>query len=423
MRSSKDNRYWKLTSSRRQFLRRQTSNATLALLGVHVPFAQFFPHGMTPVALATGNVTPPDFGKPGLSVLSERPINIETPPHFLDDDITPIAKMFVRNNGQLPEIALKSDIKGWTLTIDGEVEKTLTLTMEDLKRDYKHYTYQLQVECAGNGRAGFYPPTEGNMWTYGAVSCAEWTGVRLKDVLNKAGVKKSAVYTGYYGLDPHLSGDPSKVSISRGTPISKAMDDHTLLAWAVNGAPLPALHGFPLRLICPGWPASTSGKWLKRITLRDRIHDGEKMTGTSYRMPKFPLQPGSETLSEADTYIIESMPVRSMITFPQSGLNILEKDRKLEYRGFAWAGDAKVDEVHLSHNFGVTWTRAKLKSPVNRYAWQRWQATIELPSKGYFEIWARATDENGNMQPMSIPQWNPKGYLNNAMHRIAVTII
>ena len=411
-------------ASRRQFLRQQTTNASLLTLGVHVPFAHLFPENLVPLALAGEKVEASGYAKPDLTVLSDRPLNQETPPHLLDDDITPITKMFVRNNGQVPEIALKGDLAGWTLTIDGEVERILNLSMADLQRDFTHYTYQLQIECAGNGRAGFFPPTEGNMWTFGAISCAEWTGVRLKDVLSKAGIKKTAVYTGYYGLDPHLSGDASKVSISRGTPISKALDDHTLLAWAVNGSPLPALHGFPLRLVCPGWPASASGKWLKRITLRDKIHDGEKMTGLSYRMPKFPLKPGTETLTESDTYIIESMPVRSLITSPASGISIGEKNRrKVQCRGFAWAGEAKVNEVHVSYNFGATWIPAKLKAPVNRYAWQRWHAEFELPSKGYFEIWARATDQNGNMQPMAIPQWNPKGYLNNAMHRIAVTVV
>lgn len=411
-------------SSRREFLRRQSLNAVSALVGVHIPFAEFFPSGLTPVALAAAGVPPLPADKPGLTVLSERPVNIETPAHLLDDEITPITRMFVRNNGHVPEIALKQNASGWALTIDGEVEHPLSLSLADLKKDFKHYTYALQLECAGNGRAGFFPPTEGNMWTFGAISCAEWTGVRLKDVLARAGVKKSAVYTGYYGHDPHLSGDPAKDSISRGTPIAKAMDDYTLLAWAVNGKPLPALHGFPLRIVCPGWPASTSGKWLKRITLRDRIHDGEKMTGLSYRMPKYPLRPGTEELTEADTTIIESMPVRSLISSPESGLQLAEgKRRRFACRGFAWAGDLSVKDVHVSYDFGATWIHAELKAPKNRYAWQRWQATFDLPSKGYFEVWARATDSRGTMQPMAIPAWNPKGYLNNAMHRIAVTVV
>ena len=355
-------------------------------------------------------------GKNGLSILNNRPLNAETPSHLLDDTITPNDRHFIRNNGLVPQI----DATDWTLTVDGEVHTPLVLTLEQLKR-FKQYTYALQIECGGNGRAGFNPPAKGNQWTYGAIGCATYKGVRMRDVLHSAGLKNSAVYTGYYGEDPHLSGDPNKIPISRGTPISKALDEHTLIAWEMNGQPLPALHGFPLRVVTPGWPGSTSIKWLKRIFVRNKEHDGAKMTGYSYRVPRYKIAPGSH-IPKQDMKIIESMPVKSLITFPKSPLNLKNK-KSLLVRGHAWAGDRSVQDVHLSINFGASWLKTSLTAPINPYAWQNWNTVINFPQKGYYEIWARATDSAGEMQPMVVPGWNPKGYLNNAMHRIAVNVI
>lgn len=261
-------------------------------------------------------------------------------------------------------------------------------------------------------------PTPGNQWTLGAVGCARYRGVRLADVLNASGLKNSARYVAYYGEDPHLSRDPKRDAISRGIPIQKAIDRHTLLAWEMNGQPLPAEHGFPLRLLCPGWPGSTCGKWLRRLWIRDRIHDGAQMTGSSYRMPKHPVAPG-ETVPEADMEIITTMPVKSMITHPETRANASIRT-PLEIRGKAWSGTGRVQQVDVSFNFGAHWHPTTLSPATNRYAWQSWKTRLQLPSKGYYEIWARATDDQGNAQPMIPPGWNPKGYLNNAMHRIAV---
>ena len=359
-------------------------------------------------------------GKNGLRVLNNRPLNAETLPHFLDDKITPNDRHFVRNNGLVPSFEPDRETKGWTLKIDGEVHNPLILNLEQLKR-FKQFTYSLQIECGGNGRAGYDPPGKGNQWTYGAVGCSSYTGVRLGDVLRSAGLKDSAVYTGYYGSDPHLSGDPFKIPISRGTPISKAIDDHTLIVWEMNGRPLPILHGFPLRVVTPGWPGSTSIKWLKRITIRDREHDGPKMTGYSYRVPRYPVPPGAHVPKE-DMRIIESMPVKSLITFPKSRLN-WKLGKPLMVRGHAWAGDRSVSSVNVSIDFGANWIETSMATPVNAFAWQNWSALIDFPKKGYYEVWARAIDSAGVTQPMVVPGWNPKGYLNNAMHRIAITVL
>jgi DMSO/TMAO reductase YedYZ molybdopterin-dependent catalytic subunit len=230
---------------------------------------------------------------------------------------------------------------------------------------------------------------------------------------------EDAVYVAYRGADGHLSGDPGKAPISRGIPVSKALENESLIAWSMNGEPIPAHHGAPLRLVCGGWPGSVSGKWLTTILVRDRVHDGAKMGGNSYRVPCAPVAPGAEVPDE-EMCIIESMPVKSLVTAPQSGSKVAA-NRALEVRGHAWAGDLHVAAVHTSIDFGATWQPAELSPPANRLAWQRWRSQVLLRTPGYYEVWVRATDSMGRIQPMLVPGWNPKGYLNNACHRIAVT--
>ena len=400
--------------SRRALIGGSGAAAVSAALGMPIPFARFLPDGLAPVALAQQTGVP---GRPGLIVHSERPLNAETPVHLLDEAVTSAERMFVRNNGLIPRLT-EADAASWRLTVDGEVETPLSLSIDNLRRDFEPVTLQLQIECGGNGRKFMAPPASGNPWTFGAVSCAEWTGVRLADLLTRAGLKPTAVYTGHYGADPHLSGDPAKNAISRGVPIAKALEPHTIVAYAMNGAAMPPLNGHPLRLVAPGWPGSCSQKWLTRIAVRDREHDGEKMSGQSYRVPAYPVAPGA-FVADADMKIIESMPVRSIITAPQTGVRVMA-GASVEARGHAWAGDNEVARMDVSIDFGATWKQAALSTPVNRYAWQRWTSDIRLPGPGYYEIWARATDDQGRMQPATQPGWNPRGYLNNLQHRIAV---
>jgi DMSO/TMAO reductase YedYZ molybdopterin-dependent catalytic subunit len=337
----------------------------------------------------------------------------------LDDEFTPADKFFIRNNG-IPPMAIDPGV--WTLKIEGEsVVNRKSYTIADLKSKFKTHSYYLTLECGGNGRAGFYPPASGNQWTEGAVACSKWTGVRLKDILQDVGLKQDAVYIGYYGEDTHLSGEEGKVSISRGVPISKAMEDESLIAWALNDEDIPLMNGFPLRLVFGGWPASTSGKWLSKIVVRNIVHDGPKMEGSSYRVPKNPVQPGDK-VNEEDFEIIESMPVKSLVSYPKTGAMIKDGE-KLQIRGHAWAGELAVSEMHISIDFGATWQNCVLKPPVNRLAWQRWYTEVLFPKKGYYEVWAKATDSEGKSQPMVIPGWNPKGYLNNSCHRIAIKVV
>ena len=421
---------------RRGFLNGAGLAAMGAAVGAAIPFAKDMPAGLVPAALAQA-AAPPAAGaagntagtgpqplnfpgkNPNLTVLGERPLVAETPEHLLDDETTPLDKFFIRNNGQIPEAAANPD--AWKLVIEGEVNNRLELTLAELKSRFQPRTARMVLECGGNGRSFFQPEARGNPWTNGGVGCAEWTGVSLADVLKAAGLKPSAVYTANYGDDPHLSGDPTKESLSRGVPIAKAKDDMNLIVFAMNGETLPNIHGGPMRLVIPGWPGSVSHKWLTRLTIRDREHDGQGMTGTSYRLPVKPMVPGGKA-DEKDFRIMESMPVRAIVSNPANGTRLPAGTREVALRGAAWAGDLTVARVDVSTDFGQTWMQATLAPTRNRYDWNRWTASVRLPSDGYYEVWARATDSNGKMQPPVAPGWNPQGYGGNAMQRVAILV-
>ncbi len=403
---------------RRSFLRKTGYTSLASLAGISVVFSSNIPEGYQLLAFQDPDPFKLFDLNSEMLVLNDRPFNIEAQAHLLDDKVTPNSKMFIRNNGLIPKEINELE---WTLTIDGESVKTIkTYTLQELKKKFKSYTYQVTLECGGNGRSEFNPPAKGNQWTIGAVHCAKWTGIRLKDVLADVGLKNDAVYIGYHAVDSHLSGAKDKEAISRGMPIDKANQDETLIAYQMNDKPIPLVHGFPLRLIAGGYPASASGKWINRLSVRNKEHDGAKMKGMSYRVPKYPVAPGQDVPEEA-MRIIESMPVKSLITYPKTGA-VLNKSKNLEVRGHAWAGESEVATMEYSIDFGATWQHCQLESPVNNLAWQHFKVKITFPESGYYEVWAKATDSNGVQQPMLVPGWNPKGYLNNACHRIAVKV-
>ncbi len=413
-----------LVFGRRGALKGPALAAMGAALGATIPFAGRMPEGLLPAALAQAPSGQPQTlrmdGKAPLIVLGERPLVAETPEHLLDDAVTPADKFFIRNNGQIPEAA-SADPRAWRLRVDGEVNTPIEITVGELEARFPVVTRQLQMECGGNGRAHFQPQTRGNQWGNGAISNAEWTGVRLRDVLQAAGLKPGAVFTGHFGADPHLSGDPNRQATNRGMRIEKAMDEDTLIVFRMNGAPIPHIHGAPVRLIVPGWPGSLSQKWLTRIWVRDRIHDGAGMGGTSYRIPARPIVPGSNN-NGADFVDMESMPVRSILSSHAHGTRLAAGTRSLDLRGAAWAGDKTVSAVHVSTDFGATWQAMQVSPPANRHAWQRWTGRIALPADGYYEIWYRATDSDGRMQPHAAANWNPQGYGANPVSRAAVLV-
>ena len=397
-----------------------------AALGMAIPFERHLPAGLLPVALAQGAGAGkgPQFldypGKDkGLVLLGDKPLVAETPEHLLDEDTTSVGRFFVRNNGQIPDEAKDAD--GWKLVVEGEVNQKLELTLGELKQKFRAQTHRMVMECGGNGRAFFAPTARGNQWTNGGVGCAEWTGVKLADVLRAAGLKDAGRFTGSWGTDPHLSGDPDKRTMSRGNPLAKAMDEHTMIVWGMNGQPLTHIHGGPMRLLVPGWPGSLSTKWLSNVLVRSTPHDGAGMGGTSYRIPVTPIVPGSNNDGKSFRDM-EAMPLRSIVTAPANGTRLAAGTRAVALRGAAWGSATSIARVDVSLDFGQTWQQTAMVAARNPFDWVRWTHAMPLPSDGYFEVWVRATDRTGVTQPVVAANWNPQGYGANPINRIAVLV-
>ncbi|MGQ3355932.1 MAG: sulfite oxidase [Phreatobacter sp.] len=365
------------------------------------------PHASTDTALAA---------KTRLRWLDDDAVNGEPPADALDPMLTPAEAFFVRNNGDMPAAI---DTGAWRLDVTGEVERPLSLSVAELRESFPVVSVTAVLECAGNGRAFLDPPVSGAQWRDGAVGCARWTGVRMRDLLERAGVKSSAVYTGHHSPDRSLT-SPDRPALSRGVPIAKALAPETLVAFAMNDAPLPRLHGGPLRVVVPGYPGSAWQKWIDRLDVRDREHDGEKMTGTDYRLPVQPVRPG-EAFDAASFAVITDMPVKSVITRPAAGF-LASRDDALTVEGWAWSGATPVAGVRVSADGGVTWTPAALADAADTYAWRRFSAAVSLPS-GPVVLIAQARDVAGNVQPLDDAPWNPRGYCNNAVHRVGGRVI
>lgn len=350
--------------------------------------------------------------KPGLYVHDEEALNAEPAIGLLDQPITPVDAFFIRNNGALPDIEKP---EAWTLTLDGEVEQPCIWSLDALQKTFEIVTETAVLECAGNGRSQFSPPTDGLPWRLGAVGCARWTGVRLKDLLAYAGVRPGAVYTAHYSPDRTIK-DETKPALSRGLPIEKALSEEVLVAFAMNGEPLPRLHGGPLRIVAPGYPGSAWQKWLERIEIRPVEHDGEKMRGTDYRLPRRPFKPG-ERLDPDQFDIITDMPVKSLITAPLAGFEVAVGG-EVEIRGFAWSGAIPVAGLLVSCDGGASWREAVLEPGEGAFAWRRFTMRFEPTATGPVTIITRAYDEQGNVQPLDM-SWNPRGYCNNQAQRVS----
>lgn len=356
--------------------------------------------------------------KPALRIHDDVALNAEAAPALLDHELTPDAAFFVRNNGGLPPAP---DPENWRLRIDGEVDRPLRLSLARLREQFETVSIRAVLECAGNGRAGFAVPTDGLQWSHGAVGCAEWTGVRMADLLTAAGVRGSAMYVAHHSPD-RCATDTTTPALSRGIPLAKALAPETLLAFAMNGAPLSFLHGAPLRVVAPGYPGSAWQKWLERITVLDHEHVGMKMTGTDYRLPRAPVTPGTDW-RQVPFDVITDMPVRAMITSPASGFTS-PVGESIPVRGFAWGGHTPPARVEVSADGGGSWVNAFLDEERDgqAFAWRRFNAHLAPGGSGPIEIVARATDLRGRSQPLGSAPWNPRGYCNNGVQRVKGTI-
>jgi DMSO/TMAO reductase YedYZ molybdopterin-dependent catalytic subunit len=295
------------------------------------------------------------------------------------------------------------------------VERPRAFTLQEL-RQFEPVTITAVVQCSGNGRAFYRPKVPGVQWERGAVGNAQWTGVRLRDVLAMAGVKEPAQHVQLQGADrPVVATVPLFV---RSIPLTKALHPDTILAYEMNGRPLPLLHGAPLRVIAPGWMADSCTKWLTEITVQAEEAQGYYMQ-TAYRVPVQPLEPGASSNGQA-TVPVEAMVVKSLIAAPGEGETV--KAGPVTIQGVAWGGEAKVVKVEVSFDEGRTWEQARLIGEDHPYAWRQWQFLWRVKTAGTVTIVCRATDARGETQPASSP-WNPSGFLWNGWDRITVTVV
>jgi len=343
----------------------------------------------------------------GLLVHRAHPLNCETPiPELVGGGVMPNVRFYVRSHFQIPNL----DPATFRLTVSGCVERPLNLSLRDL-HGMPSQTLTATLECAGNGRTLFLPPVEGEKWNLGAVSTAEWTGVPLAEVLDRAGVRAQTREVLFRGADGGtLSGNSGPNRFERSLQIDNAQHTDLLLAYAMNGEPLPIQHGYPVRLIVPGWYAVASVKWLAEIELMDRPFSGHYQTDKYC----YEWERNGQEVREPVTL----QRVRALITEPAPNHEV--RAGELVVRGVAWSGAAPIARVEVSLGNG-SWQEARLVSERKRYSWQSWELITRVQEPGIVALRARATDLAGRTQP-EMAEWNRLGYGNNAIQQVEVRV-
>jgi sulfite oxidase len=340
-------------------------------------------------------------------VRAKRPEDLEMPAVGFNDYITPVDRFFVRTHVAVPDV----DLAKWTLKIDGNVSAPLTLSMDELRR-MTSVELPAVLECAGNGRSFFDPTVAGLQWANGAVGNGRWRGVRLADVLQRAGVKPGTVEVLFDGADVPIG---TMADFQRSIPLKKALQPTTLLAYDMNGRALPVKQGSPLRAVVPGWAGSSWVKWLTSILVLDEESKGFWMKN-AYLYPSTPVAPGSTPPAEA-MKPVTSLRVKSIIASPADG-SAVDVGKPIVVTGAAWSGDAgHVTGVDISVDQGRTWKPAQLSGNVTPFGWRLWNFRWTPPIQGYYTILSRARDTSGDVQPL-IQEWNPSGYLWNVVGQV-----
>jgi sulfite oxidase len=338
----------------------------------------------------------------------DTPQNWATPLSALDRLITPTPVFFVRSHFGPPALDPSRRLR-----IDGLVDRPLALAAGDL-RGFPEVTTTCVLQCAGNGRALQQPRVAGVQWEHGALGQASWTGVRLRDVLARAGVQADARHIRIAGADRPPK--PTVPAFVRGLPLERALDPSTLIAYRMNGQPLSLAHGAPLRLVVPGWTGNHWVKWLAHLRVQRDEAEGFYMQ-TGYRLPKQPIQPGA-TVAPADTQPVTRFPVKSLIARPADGG--IAAAGPQEVVGVAFSGEAPLARVEVSVDGGATFAAAKLEGEAGVGRWQLFRHRFQA-GPGAYRAAARATDAAGHTQPAEA-QWNPSGYLWNAWHTVSWTV-
>ncbi|MEP6661798.1 MAG: sulfite oxidase [Acidimicrobiales bacterium] len=342
----------------------------------------------------------------GLVVHRAHPLNCETSiPALIGGVVMPNARFYVRNHFQIPAL----DVANWRLDVFGAVTRPLQLTYRELQT-MRSQTMIVTLECAGNGRSLLNPSAPGEQWALGAVSTAEWTGVPLVEVLDRAGLSTSAREVLFRGADGGaVEGSTESVPFERSLTVDDARNGDVLLAYAMNGVPLPVEHGFPLRVIVPGWYAVTSVKWLTEIEVIDDPFTGFFQAARYF----YEWTRDGELVHEP----VRLQRVRALIIEPRVGDPVSAGE--LLVRGVAWSGAAPIAHVHVSIGDGP-WQEARLIGDRNRHSWQWWELPVKVDA-GATIVRARATDLAGLTQPER-PEWNRLGYGNNAIQEVSVVV-
>jgi DMSO/TMAO reductase YedYZ molybdopterin-dependent catalytic subunit len=343
----------------------------------------------------------------GMVVHRAHPLNAETSLAALVGGVVmPNARFYMRNNFRMPDL----DGASFRLSIGGLVERAQSFSVRDLQ-NMRSKTQVVTLECAGNGRAMFDRPTDGEKWGHGAVSTAEWTGVPLSELLDRAGARGGAKEVLFRGSDGGpVDGHAEPMRFERSLSLDDARDSDVLLAYAMNGEPLPVEHGFPLRLIVPRWYAVASVKWLNEIELIDRAFTGHYQ-GDKYR---YQWERDGQVVSEPVTL----QRVRALITEPSPQADVSAGE--LAIRGVAWSGAAPIARVEVSVN-GGDWREARLVSERHRNSWQWWELITRVETSERLSLRARATDLAGRTQP-DRAEWNRLGYGNNAIQEVPIRV-
>ena len=352
--------------------------------------------------------------KTDLILLTDRPPQLETPIKYFQIDLTPNEAFFVR--WHLAGIPFSVDTKTFRLAVHGQVNSELSLSLDDLKSQFEPVSIVAVNQCSGNSRSLFDPRVPGGQWGNGAVGNAKWTGVRLADLLQKAGVKDGAVDVSFQGLDrPVLPQTPAFV---KSLSYKKAMEPEVLVAYAMNDQPLPMLNGFPIRLVVPGWFATYWVKSLNDITVLADPFTGFWMA-KAYRIANNEHASESPTKLATDTVPINSMTVRSLIVFPEAGEHI-SFGQPYEIQGVAIDSGKGMNKVEVSVDGGGNWTEAKLDPEIGKYSWRRFRYRWTPAGPGTVRIMARATNAAGQTQETS--QWNRSGYARDVIEHVDVNV-
>ncbi len=357
--------------------------------------------------------TPPGTAEAGTVSQDELALaarNHGMPLEALAYDVTPVGMHYLLTHYDVPYV----DPATWTLEVDGAVERPLSVSLDQV-RARTAVTEPVTFECAGNGRALLDPRPISQPWLLEAVGTGSWTGTPLAAMLSEAGIADGAVEVLFTGLDRGVEGDIEQ-TFQRSLPLEDALRDEVLLAWELNGAPLPPQHGFPLRLVVPGWYGMTNVKWLTRITVLDEPFSGYQ-NARGYRMRQDPDEEGTP---------VSRMAVRALMVPPgipdfATRRRFVDRGEEQLIEGRAWSGEGAIESVEFSADGGATWGRADLSAEAGPHAWRGWSIRWTPSAPGDTEVCCRATDAAGREQPAA-PPWNLGGYSNNAVQRVPVTV-